>query len=80
MLVAKVNADLYRYEIDALIHAFYPGEEVRTVLAGQAVPEVQANKKSCGGTEDEPAFLSVEYEEEIYGVLGERLHRYAVFR
>ena len=69
MLVAKVNADLYRYEIDALIHAFYPGEEVRTVLAGQAVPEVQANKKSCGGTEDEPAFLSVEYEEDCIGML-----------
>ena len=32
MLYAVVSKDLYRYETDALLHAFYPGEEVRTVL------------------------------------------------
>ncbi|MBO5999911.1 MAG: coproporphyrinogen dehydrogenase HemZ [Lachnospiraceae bacterium] len=58
MLTAIVNTDLYRYEIDALIRAFYPGEEVRTVLNERTVLDERHD------TNDDPAFLSVLYTED----------------
>ena len=47
MIIVTVNIDLYRYEIQALVKAFYPEEEVK-VLPENEYPEAP--------------FLAVQYE------------------
>ena len=41
MLKILTNLDLYRYEIHALVKAFFPAEDVKVFLAGE-IPEKEA--------------------------------------
>ena len=61
MLTAIVNIDLYRYEINSLVKAFYPEETVKVLVVGDS--DTSTNVRTAAGISEAP-FLSVKYTED----------------